>query len=36
MLEESWTIRKVIRRLIWHDRFHGKAIEEMEIRLNKY
>ena len=24
--EESWTIRKVLRRFIWHDRIHGKAI----------
>jgi hypothetical protein len=32
---EIWTIRKVIRRLIWHDRFHAKAIEEMEERINR-
>jgi len=24
--EESWTLRKVLRRFIWHDRIHGKAI----------
>jgi hypothetical protein len=23
---ELWTIKKVLRRLIWHDRIHGKAI----------
>lgn len=26
MDEELWTIRKVMRRLIWHDRIHAKAI----------
>jgi predicted RNase H-like HicB family nuclease len=33
--EEEWTIRKVMRRLIWHDRFHAMAIEEMEKRLTE-
>jgi hypothetical protein len=33
--QQEWTIRKVIRRFIWHDRFHAKAIEDMEKRLNK-
>jgi len=23
---ESWTVKKVLRRFIWHDRIHGKAI----------
>ena len=23
---ESWTIKKVLRRFVWHDRIHGKAI----------
>ena len=23
---ESWTVKKVLRRLVWHDRIHGKAI----------
>jgi hypothetical protein len=26
---ESWTIRKAIRRLVWHERIHGKAIVRM-------
>lgn len=33
--EELWTIRKVMRRLIWHDRIHGRAIERMETKLEK-
>jgi hypothetical protein len=32
--KETWTIRKVVRRFIWHDRIHGKAIERMEKRLS--
>jgi len=35
MPEENWTIRKVIRRLIWHDRIHSKAIERMEKRISE-
>lgn len=31
--EESWTIRKAIRRLVWHDRIHARAMERMRIRL---
>lgn len=31
---EAWTIRKAIRRSIWHDRIHGKAIERMKARLS--
>ena len=31
--EEDWTLKKVIRRIIWHDRIHGKAIERMENRI---
>jgi hypothetical protein len=31
---EGWTLRKVIRRIIWHDRIHGKAIERMERKLS--
>jgi hypothetical protein len=23
---EAWTVRKVLRRLVWHDRIHGRAI----------
>jgi predicted RNase H-like HicB family nuclease len=33
--QEDWTLRKVIRRLIWHDRFHARAMEEMEKRLEE-
>jgi hypothetical protein len=25
--QEQWTIRKVLRRLIWHERYHTAAIE---------
>lgn len=32
--EEDWSIRKVMRRLIWHDRIHAKAIERMEYNIN--
>jgi len=31
--EEKWTVRKVMRRLIWHDRIHARAIERMDKRL---
>jgi len=24
--DESWTVKKVMRRFVWHDRIHGKAI----------
>ena len=24
--DESWTVKKVLRRFVWHDRIHGKAI----------
>jgi hypothetical protein len=30
---EEWSIRKVLRRLIWHDRIHMKAIIRMKSRL---
>jgi len=23
---ELWTLKKVLRRLVWHDRIHGKAV----------
>ena len=32
---EDWTIKKLIRRTIWHDRIHIRAIERMEKRLSK-
>jgi len=28
---ELWTITKVIRRIIWHDRFHAREINEMNM-----
>lgn len=31
---EDWTVKKVIRRTIWHDRIHIRAIERMENRLS--
>ena len=31
---EDWTVKKVIRRTIWHDRIHIRAIERMEKRLS--
>lgn len=34
--QEEWTIRKVIRRLIWHDRIHAKAIKRMSIRIGRW
>lgn len=29
---ESWTLRKVLRRFIWHDRIHAKAMYHMAVR----
>ena len=29
---EEWTLRKVIRRFIWHDRIHAKAMWRMALR----
>ena len=29
---ESWTLRKVLRRFIWHDRIHGKAMYRMAVK----
>ena len=29
---ESWTIKKVLRRFIWHDRIHGKAMTRILAR----
>ena len=31
---EDWTVKKLIRRTIWHDRIHIRAIERMEKRLS--
>ena len=30
--DEQWSIRKVLRRFIWHDRIHAKAMYRMGIR----
>ena len=30
---EDWSLRKVIRRFIWHDRIHAKAMYRMAVRL---
>ena len=29
---ESWTLRKVMRRFIWHDRIHARAMYRMAVR----
>lgn len=30
---ESWTVRKVLRRFLWHDRIHAKAMYKMAVRI---
>ncbi|MBQ6250031.1 MAG: hypothetical protein IJQ17_08715 [Oscillospiraceae bacterium] len=30
--DEQWSVRKVLRRFIWHDRIHAKALYRMGIR----
>lgn len=30
--EEDWTLRKLLRRFIWHDRLHARAMERMVKR----
>lgn len=30
---EYWTLRKVLRRFLWHDRIHAKAMYRMAVRL---
>ena len=30
---EDWTLRKVLRRFIWHDRIHARAMYRMAVRL---
>lgn len=32
---EEWSLRKVLRRFIWHDRIHAKAMYRMAIKLWK-
>ena len=29
---EEWSLRKVLRRFIWHDRIHAKAMYRMAVR----
>ena len=31
--DELWTLRKVMRRFIWHDRIHAKAMYRMAVRM---
>jgi len=31
--DEEWSLRKLLRRFIWHDRIHGKALYRMALRL---
>lgn len=30
---EDWSLRKVLRRFIWHDRIHAKAMYRMAIKV---
>lgn len=30
--DESWTLRKVMRRFLWHDRIHAKAMYRMAVK----
>lgn len=30
---EEWSLRKLLRRFIWHDRIHGKAMYRMAVRM---
>ncbi len=30
--DEEWSLRKVLRRFIWHDRIHAKAMYRMAIK----
>ena len=30
--EEEWSLRKVLRRFIWHDRIHAKAMYRMAVK----
>jgi hypothetical protein len=31
--DEDWTLRKVARRIIWHDRIHARAMSRMDAEL---
>ena len=30
--DELWTLRKVMRRFLWHDRIHAKAMYRMSVK----
>ena len=30
--DEAWSLRKVLRRFIWHDRIHAKAMYRMAVK----
>ncbi len=30
---EKWTLRKMLRRFLWHDRIHGKAMYRMAVKM---
>ena len=30
---EAWSLRKVLRRFIWHDRIHGRAMYRMAVKV---
>ena len=30
---EQWSLRKVCRRFVWHDRIHAKAMYRMAVKL---
>ncbi len=30
---EDWSLRKVLRRFIWHDRIHAKAMYRMTLKV---
>lgn len=30
---ENWSLRKMLRRFIWHDRIHGKAMYKMAVKI---
>jgi hypothetical protein len=32
---ELWTLKKVLRRFVWHDRIHGKAIARMQAKQKR-
>ena len=31
---ENWTLRKVLRRFLWHDRIHAKAMTRLSMRID--